>query len=296
MKLLNINKLPKIKEDNSFKIPTVVHSSSLFNSEKIFVISHNLDRPVPFHKHDYYEFVFITNGIAISNINHKDIYLLPDSLLLMNLHSSHSLKVKDPNAVVTNICIKPEIFNSGIFSDFLKEDNYLSNFLSNTSKANYLYFSPTSLSQYLPLINGMLSEYVNNNYHCNYTMLGLLLVFFDSLRHKNYYSYSGIDDLCLKIFSYIKDNIQNITVEGLAKHFDYSVAYLSRYIRKHTSLTIKEIIMHEKMKKAKKLLITTKYSIEEITHLIGYKSISYFFKAFEKQNGVTPDQFRKTIN
>lgn len=296
MKILDINKLPKIEETKSFKVPNIVHSSFLSDSKKIFVISHNLNRNVPFHKHDYYEFVFITNGIAISNIKDKDIYLLPDSLLLMNLHSSHSLKVKDPNAVITNICIKPEIFNSGVFADFLKENNYLSNFLNNKSEADYLYYSPTYLSRYLPLINGMLSEYVKNNYHYNYAMLGLLLVFFDSLSRENYYSYSGINDLCLKILSYIKENIQYITVEELAKHFDYSTAYLSRYVKQHTSLTIKEIIMREKMKKAKELLMTTDYPIEEISHLIGYNSISYFFKAFEKQNDVTPDQFRKTIN
>lgn len=50
------------------------------------------------------------------------------------------------------------------------------------------------------------------------------------------------------------------------------------------------------MKQAKKYLITTNYSIEEVSHLVGYKSVSYFFKTFEKQNNVTPDQYRKVID
>lgn len=258
-------------------------------------MSHKLDTPVPFHRHDFYEFVFITNGIAISNINEKDIYLLPDSLLLMNLHSSHSLKVKDPRAIVTNICIKPDIFKSGIMADFLKRNNYLCNFLNNKSQADYLYFSPAHLNRYLSIINGILTEYEKNNYHCNYTMLGLLLIFLDKLSHENYYSYTGIDELCLKIFSEIKNNVQNISVKKLADHFDYSTAYLSRYVKQHSAITIKELIIQEKMQRSKEYLINTDYSIEEIANLIGYKSVSYFFKAFEAQNNITPDQFRKSI-
>lgn len=295
MKLIDSNKLPKLSRNDFFKIPNLVRSSNIPNSEKIFVVSHDLDIPVPFHKHDFYEFVFITNGIAISNINNKDIYLLPDSLLLMNLHSAHSLKVKDPKTQVINICIKPEIFAGGVFAEFLQQDNYLCNFLCDKDNNSYLYFSPTSLSRYLPIINGILSEYVTNNYHYNYAMLGLLLIFFDQLSHENYYSYTGIDSLSLNVISAIKDNVQTITVQQLAQNFGYSTAYLSRYIKKHTTLTIKEIIMQEKMKQAKKYLSETNYSVEEISRLVGYKSVSYFFKTFEKQNNVTPDQFRKTV-
>lgn len=296
MKLIDSKKLPKITENKFFQIPNLVCSNNIPNSEKIFVVSHDLNIPVPFHRHDFYEFVFISNGIAISNINDQDVYLLPNSLLLMNLHSSHSLKVKDPKAMVINICIKPEIFASGVFADFLGQSNYLCDFINNKGNNSYLYFSPTHLSRYLPIINGMLSEYVNNNYHYNYAMLGLLLIFFDQLSHENYYSYIGIDNLCLKVMSAIKKNVQIITVQKLAKHFNYSPAYLSRYIKQHTSLTIKEIIMQEKMKQAKKYLAETNYSIEEISRLVGYKSISYFYKAFKLQNNVTPDQFRKTLN
>lgn len=295
MKLIDSNNLPKFAENNFFKIPNLVRSRNIPNFEKIFVVSHALDVPVTFHRHDFYEFVFITKGIAISSINDKDIYLLPDSLLLMNLHSSHSLKVKDPEAIVINICIKPEIFKSGVFADFLKQNNYLCNFLSNKGSNSYLYFSPTQLSRYLPIINGILSEYVNNDYHYNYAMLGLLLIFFDQLSHADYYSYIGIDDLSLKVMSAIKENVQNKTVKKLADDFDYSPAYLSRYIKQHTSLTIKEIIMQEKMKQAKEFLTETNYSVEEISTLVGYKSVSYFFKLFEKQNHITPDQFRKTL-
>ena len=84
-------------------------------------------------------------------------------------------------------------------------------------------------------------------------------------------------------------------MQQLAKKFGYSTAYLSRYVKKHTALTIKEVIMQEKMKQAKKYLSETNYSVEEISRLVGYKSVSYFFKKFEKQNNVTPDQFRKTV-
>lgn len=295
MKLIDSNSLPMLPGNHSIKIPALVRSSNIPNSEKIFIISHHLNVPVKFHRHDFYEFVFITNGIAISNINGKDIYLLPDSLLLMNLHSSHSLKVKDPKSIVINICIKPEILASGVFADFLKQNNYLCNFLNNQGNKDYLYFSPTHLSRYLPIINGILSEYAKNNYHYNYAMLGLLLIFFDQLSHENYYSYVGIDDLCLKIITKIKENIRTITVQELAQNFNYCTAYLSRYVKKHTSMTIKEIIIQEKMKQAKKYLTETNYSIEEIATLAGYKSVSYFFKTFERQNNITPDQFRKTI-
>lgn len=51
-------------------------------------------------------------------------------------------------------------------------------------------------------------------------------------------------------------------------------------------------IRQKKIERAKKLLLTSDYSISEITDQVGYKDVSHFSKSFQSLTGKTPTNFR----
>jgi AraC-like DNA-binding protein len=54
-----------------------------------------------------------------------------------------------------------------------------------------------------------------------------------------------------------------------------------------------DYIRIERLKKAAELLTEGKYSMAEIALMVGYSTPSYFSKAFQKQFGVLPKDFKK---
>ena len=54
--------------------------------------------------------------------------------------------------------------------------------------------------------------------------------------------------------------------------------------------------MDAKMRNAAQFIANTDLPFAEISGILGYKSVHSFFTAFKKYNGVTPGNFKKSIN
>lgn len=52
---------------------------------------------------------------------------------------------------------------------------------------------------------------------------------------------------------------------------------------------IKDVVIQH----AAKLLITSDYSVKEITYMLGYSDPKYFGKCFKKKYGVSPTEYKK---
>lgn len=72
--------------------------------------------------------------------------------------------------------------------------------------------------------------------------------------------------------------------------------YLSSVFREKSGQPLSLFIANERIGKAKKLLITTDLPIKEIYIRTGFSDISYFSKQFKHFVGVTPQQYRRSVN
>jgi YesN/AraC family two-component response regulator len=50
------------------------------------------------------------------------------------------------------------------------------------------------------------------------------------------------------------------------------------------------------MEEAKRLLLSTDYSINEIAQRVGYDNFSYFSHVFRDKTGMTPNEYRSIKN
>ncbi|MBY0009970.1 response regulator [Paenibacillus typhae] len=96
-----------------------------------------------------------------------------------------------------------------------------------------------------------------------------------------------------KIRQYIRSRLsEEITRDELAAHVYLNPAYLSRLFKKETGLSISDVIIQERIGKAKQMLEETGHKITDIAEQVGYTSLGSFSNLFKRVVGVTPQQYR----
>jgi YesN/AraC family two-component response regulator len=100
-------------------------------------------------------------------------------------------------------------------------------------------------------------------------------------------------DILKKVNQFILENIdKNITRTEIADQVYLNPDYLNRIIKKETNLSLGEYVTKEKLKVAEFLIVTTAAPISDIAARVGYNDMSYFFKCFKRETGLTPKEYR----
>ncbi len=95
--------------------------------------------------------------------------------------------------------------------------------------------------------------------------------------------------------SYIRQNYNKpLTVDELAPISSLSKYYFIKVFRKITGTTPYRFLNTVRINQAKRMLLETDLSINEIASAIGFSDVKNFISAFKKEGNITPLQFRKT--
>lgn len=93
---------------------------------------------------------------------------------------------------------------------------------------------------------------------------------------------------------YVNDNLsQQISLKDVASAVHLNPSYFSVLFKEQTRLTFSEYLTRKRLQTAKKLLLTTNLSIEEIAEKVGYQTAKYFIRLFKEYEGITPSKYRK---
>jgi len=68
---------------------------------------------------------------------------------------------------------------------------------------------------------------------------------------------------------------------------------VSQLIRQETGMRLSELAAHMRIEKAKMLLVNSEYNVGEISAMVGYKNYVMFYKAFKKEEGISPTEYVK---
>ena len=89
---------------------------------------------------------------------------------------------------------------------------------------------------------------------------------------------------------------EDLNINMLAEIEHYNVNYYSEWFKKQESMNPKDYIQKLRIEKAKELLLTTKYSISEISNQVGYSHSSSFCRVFKIIEKMSPTEYRKKYN
>lgn len=116
---------------------------------------------------------------------------------------------------------------------------------------------------------------------------------YSSLSHKNQCISQHKNQYVSTLEEYIMFNYQkNISVSELSKIFNLNRSHLHRIFKKQTGRSVEEFIIYVRMQEAKRFLRETNYSINDISHLVGYNNYPSFFRTFKAAEGITPTEYR----
>jgi AraC-like DNA-binding protein/quercetin dioxygenase-like cupin family protein len=102
------------------------------------------------------------------------------------------------------------------------------------------------------------------------------------------------EELCFQVMDYINTHIYTIdSLEEIAKQFSYDYTYISKIFTKTTSQSISEYYRFQRLEVARALIHEDRLKISEIAERLRYSSIYSFSKAFKKQYGVSPREYKK---
>ena len=91
---------------------------------------------------------------------------------------------------------------------------------------------------------------------------------------------------------YINDHIyEKISLKDMAQTVHYTEYYLSSKFKKEVGKSINTYIMECKMEAAERMLSTGRYTVSDVSDLLGFSTASYFGTVFKQYTGMTPREF-----
>ena len=107
-------------------------------------------------------------------------------------------------------------------------------------------------------------------------------------------SETTLPPLVLKVLDHLNVHYnENITLDDLAERFFVSKPTLLYNFKKYTGRSPIGFLLTVRIKKAKKLLASTKLSVGDISDACGFSSANYFGLIFKKKEGLSPLAYRK---
>ena len=106
--------------------------------------------------------------------------------------------------------------------------------------------------------------------------------------------FRGVNEQAMEILKDVAQNFsQGVSLNSLAEKYHYSVAYLSRMIKKETGFSFSEILNSIRLAQAAELLQKDCGKISMAGEMAGFSDQKYFSQVFKKAFGVSPGEFRK---
>lgn len=99
-----------------------------------------------------------------------------------------------------------------------------------------------------------------------------------------------------EIAIFLENNVySNVSISEICKKMGYSKCYVCKVFKAAADSTIIEYYNGLKIDEAKRLLLETNISVEEISTMLKFESPQYFSKVFKKYTDMTPRFFRHKI-
>lgn len=100
-----------------------------------------------------------------------------------------------------------------------------------------------------------------------------------------------------KVIEYIETNYQkDIRLKDIAQEFYLSEYYLCHEFKKYTNRTIVQYLNTTRILNAQRLIMETDLNFTAIAENTGFSSLTHFNRTFKSIVGMSPSDFRKTLN
>jgi AraC family transcriptional regulator, transcriptional activator of pobA len=102
------------------------------------------------------------------------------------------------------------------------------------------------------------------------------------------------EPLLAEVFGFIEERYgEPISLKDVAGAVGLTPGHLTTLVRRKTGRTVLEWIVERRMAEARRLLVETDLSVEEVGRRVGYADAGYFARTFRRAHGTTPLGWRR---
>ncbi|MCM3629055.1 AraC family transcriptional regulator [Paenibacillus glycanilyticus] len=97
------------------------------------------------------------------------------------------------------------------------------------------------------------------------------------------------------VIRYIEEHIDSVmSIQDLSSRIGVTPQYLCRLFKQLMGMRPMEYVNRERINRSKELMfLGREHKMHEIAAMVGFDSASYFSTVFKKQEGISPEQFKK---
>lgn len=274
---------------------------SFFDTSAIHYRLLKLPEDHPVHIGSSFFSIIFCEGYASVLVGDQEIFCFPGNILLFRNNCNFRVKAIN-GGQVHYAMFKEEMFNSLFFTDIADCPIIYDFFQLEDSRDEFLYFDCDDNMEICQFSKNLQSVMCHENNRDDKMVRCALVLFLTGLHQihtKNLVineSSMMKDYLIGSILKYMADHCDTATLSKTAAHFNYHPAYFSSLFHKkaYTCFSIK--LQQIRLEQARKYLISTSMTMEQICEKIGFREKSHFYRCFKSTYGITPGQFRNKYN
>ncbi|MFC4686836.1 AraC family transcriptional regulator [Epilithonimonas pallida] len=250
------------------------------------------------HRHSFFQILYVSRGAGIHYVDFQEWKIEDGTIFFLSPGQVHDLRFtsKNPEGIMIN-------FNEDFFNDFLSQKDFINSLPVFSKSGKYGFRKVDSCKSELESTIAKI----------------LKVIKYDSL-YKKQFIQTLVLEIVLMIAIKTKDeNPENEIISNnyllvkfekllekyfmeahhpkfYAAHLSVTPNYLNTLCKKLAGKTLGEIIRSRIVLEAKRLLVNSEYTISQIAYELYFEDNSYFSKFFKANTGLTPAEFRKSIN
>lgn len=244
-------------------------------------------------KHDYYELTFVDRGMLETEIEDQHYVIREKELMIYGPGQFHTQHIAEGQScsyitiVFSMVNISPDakdVENTLLLNKIFSYDKKIYSLLTEFVQES---------SVQIPYINSLMVCLLQE------IMIRLLRSAYLTPKEERPVSPSRQhyqDELLERILTYIDESIcEPLTIAEICQKFSISRSSLQLLFKENLEQTPKKYISDLKLEKSCQLIREQKYSISEISLMLGFNSIHYFSRAFTHKYNMAPSEYSKQM-
>ena len=283
------------------QLPTVLKVNAIYT---IHYFRYGKNFRFPIESHPFWELVYIDSGRATITADDERFSLKQGEIRFHAPDVSHTIATEDDfsNSVIVSFDA------SGRIMDFLENKTFtldesqkktLSEIVllaketfdgrlddPNQTKMIKKQDPPFGATQSIKnMLELLLISVIGNNLHD------------DKAKNANNSAYSvRADKIVDSIVEILKSRLHSsVNLDEIAKELFFSKTYIKSVFKKKMNTSIIKYYNDLKIDEAKKLISLNKYTVTEITDILGFSSVHYFSRLFKQITDMTPTEYARSI-
>ena len=262
-------------------------------------------KPVLKHKHEFVEIVFICKGSGLHMYNGIERPVVSGDAFIVHPTEEHSYNFSR-ETVIYNCLFYPEALGedwkqlkeiSSIY-DFIMVEPY---YRGEAGRPQILHLKPIDYEYIEKILKGMIHEQEQNSKGKELMLkskLIMLLLYLGRIWENQFGHQSSVLEgkrvLLNEAIEYINDNLANdITLCDLAAKTYMSPGHFGKQFKENFGISPIDYINKLRISKAINYLVEGRYTVSQISELVGISDPNYFARIFKKVTGYVPSTYIK---